>query len=363
MWLVIFGIVILCSLAGLAYMVWLVSRLPFIVKLSKGSGKLGALLAFLLIAVLCGLCRVFFSTTNVIVIFLHFLVFYLVSVLIGWIMKRAGRKPAGKGLREAVTFIVCLLYLCVAYYLDYSLVATNYEYDTDKEIRPLKIAMIADSHIGTTFNGDGFAKRLKMIEVQKPDILLIAGDYVDDSTSREDMVRACEALGETDIKYGVWYAFGNHDRGYYRSGSGGFSEEELVDELRKNHVHVLKDEAELVDDDFYVIGRNDSSYARKTMDELLDGLDTDRYMIVIDHEPNDYDNEAASGVDLVLSGHTHGGQLFPVTYVGEWFNINDRTYGHEKRGNTDFIVTSGISDWEIRFKTGTRSEYVIVDVK
>ena len=73
-------------------------------------------------------------------------------------------------------------------------------------------------------------------------------------------------------------------------------------------------------------------------------------------------NEAASAADLVVSGHTHGGQLFPATYVGEWFGINDRTYGHENRNGTDFIVTSGISDWEIQFKTGTKSEYVMIDV-
>ena len=65
----------------------------------------------------------------------------------------------------------------------------------------------------------------------------------------------------------------------------------------------------------------------------------------------------------MVSGHTHGGQFFPVTYVGEWIGANDRTYGHEKRNGTDFIVTSGISCWELPFKTGTKSEYVIIDVK
>ena len=83
----------------------------------------------------------------------------------------------------------------------------------------------------------------------------------------------------------------------------------------------------------------------------------------MDHQPTDYANEAAAGVDLVLSGHTHGGQLFPVNHVGDWFGINDRTYGYERRNNTDFIVTSGISCWEIKFKTGTKSEFVIIDLE
>ena len=81
------------------------------------------------------------------------------------------------------------------------------------------------------------------------------------------------------------------------------------------------------------------------------------------HEPTDYEKESQTKADLVVSGHTHGGQLFPVTYFGVWFGIMDRVYGHENREGTDFIVTSGISDWAIKFKTGTKSEYVIVDVQ
>lgn len=67
--------------------------------------------------------------------------------------------------------------------------------------------------------------------------------------------------------------------------------------------------------------------------------------------------------DLVLSGHTHGGQLFPFNQIGKWVGAVDLVYGREKRSNTDFIVTSGISDWAIKFKTGTRSEYVVINVK
>ncbi len=66
-----------------------------------------------------------------------------------------------------------------------------------------------------------------------------------------------------------------------------------------------------------------------------------------------------------LSGHTHGGQLIPLVQLGRRFHIggNDSVYGLERRNGTDFIVTSGISDWAIKFKTGCRSEFVIVDIK
>lgn len=74
--------------------------------------------------------------------------------------------------------------------------------------------------------------------------------------------------------------------------------------------------------------------------------------------------EAAAGADLVLSGHTHGGQMIPLMQLMRRFHIGgtDNVYGKERRRNTDFIVTSGISDWAVRFKTGCRSEYVMIDI-
>ena len=195
-----------------------------------------------------------------------------------------------------------------------------------------------------------------------PDIVLIPGDFVDDGTARADMERACEALGGLDAPYGVWFAFGNHDPGYY--GSRDFGAGELSAALEQNGVGVLEDEAVSVGGRIAVVGRKDAyTEDRQPIAALTEGLDRGLYVIVMDHQPSDYDNEAAAGVDLVVSGHTHGGQLFPATYLGEWIGANDRTYGHERRLGTDFIVTSGISDWEIQFKTGTRSEYVIIDVE
>lgn len=100
------------------------------------------------------------------------------------------------------------------------------------------------------------------------------------------------------------------------------------------------------------------------MEELTEDIDPDKFSIVIDHQPDDYAAQAESGVDLVLSGHTHGGQLFPLMNIENLIDITpeDRVYGREKRGNTNFIVTSGIADWAIKFKTGCISEYLMIDI-
>ncbi len=164
------------------------------------------------------------------------------------------------------------------------------------------------------------------------------------------------------LKYGVYFAYGNHDEGYFNNRD--FSADDLKKALLSNGVHVMEDSYELVEDKFYIVGRLDKTLSKDRLhiDELLEDLDENKYIIVMNHEPNDYRNEAESSADLVISGHTHGGQLMPINYLGQWFGLNDRTYGYENRKDTDFIVTSGISDWELKFKTGTKSEYVIIDV-
>lgn len=226
----------------------------------------------------------------------------------------------------------------------------------------------ADSHVGNTFSGKEFLKHVKAMQSEHPDIVVITGDYVDDGTSKKDMITACEALGTLKTTYGVYYVFGNHDKGYYDPAHRGYSGNDLITELEKNNVTVLQDETILLNDDFYLIGRQDRSEEqrsglRASMAELTAGLDPDKYSIVLDHQPYDYDAQTKAGVDLVLSGHTHGGQLIPFNRMGERLGIDAKSYGLEKRSGTDFIVTSGISDWAIQFKTGCKSEYVVVDVK
>ena len=141
----------------------------------------------------------------------------------------------------------------------------------------------------------------------------------------------------------------------------------MISEVKKHGVEVLQDEVKLIDNRYYLIGRKDAydfrrGGRRQNMTSLLKDVDKNKYQIVLDHQPNDYASQEKSGVDLVLSGHTHGGQLFPINNVSLWWGLNDKIYGHEKRSQTDFIVTSGISDWELKFKTDCKSEFAIIDI-
>ena len=361
-WLIILIVVLAVMALGLCYLIGCVGRFGLVRKLSRGRKWPRRLISLAILIVIFILLALWLSPVNAVVVFLHGVLFFLLFGLVARLLRRVTGRETRVYWQGWLALGVTVLWLGAGYLLCSHVWQTDYSLRTDKKLGTLKIALIADSHLGTTFDGAGFAEHLRVIEEQEPDLLVIAGDFVDDSTGRADLDRACRALGELELPCGVWFVYGNHDAGYYNSRD--FSAADLEDALQKNGVHVLRDEAELVDGRFYLVGREDRSRAgRKTMAELLDGLDRDKYLIVLDHQPNDYAAEAAAGADLVLSGHSHGGQLIPITYVGEWFGMLDRTYGYERREGTDFIVTSGISCWEILFKTGTRSEYVLITVE
>ena len=363
MWLAILVLVLGAVGAGIFYRIIAVGKFSLVEKASKGKSWLRRLISFGIIAVGFVLFGLIFSAVNAIIIFLHLILFWLIYGLILRIVKRISGRSPKINLQGWLAIASCAVYLSVGYYLCVNVWVTHYDLKTKKQTGSIRAVLFADSHIGATWSSDGFAEHMEDINNEHPDIVLIAGDFVDDGTNKDDMIKACEALGKLDTKYGVYYCFGNHDKGYYGS-QRGFSAQELGDNLEKNGVHILEDEYEMIDDRICIVGRADKSDEdRKPIDKLLEGVDDDKYIIVMDHQPGDYDAESKSAADLVVSGHTHGGQLFPMTHFGLFMSVNDRTYGYERRNGTDFLVTSGISDWELKFKTGTKSEYVVIDIE
>lgn len=318
---------------------------------------------------LMGLLILCFDFVNAIVCMLYFAMIWVASDIAFWILQRFFHLTFSHYWAGYIAIILTVISLAVGWYLNHHVWATNYTVTTNKKVPSIRLVMFADAHIRTTFDGVGFQKHVQAMQAQNPDLVVVVGDYVDDGTSREEMIQATQALGQMKTKYGIFFVFGNHDKGYYGSAHRGFSGEDLVAELQKNNITVLRDETVLLDNSFYVIGRKDASVEReqkgrrKSMAQLVANLDQNKYMITLDHQPADYKNQSESGVDLVLSGHTHGGQLWPMNQVGKWIGANDMVYGHKKQNQTDFIVTSGISSWAIQFKTGTKSEFVVVDIQ
>ncbi len=369
MWIIIFWVSIAFAITTLFY---IGARIPNLLEFINFAewGKFKQFSLGLMITLgLAGIIALCIDFINAIVCVMYLAMIWVVSDFVFWLLQKINGFTYAHYYAGWIALLLSIIVLSIGWYLDHHVWQTNYELITNKNIPNIKIAMFADSHIGTTFDDKGFAKHLKAIQAQNPDILVIVGDYVDDGTTREQMINATRTLGQIKTKYGIYYVSGNHDKGYYGALHRGFSEDNLFNELKKNDINILQDESVLIDNSFYIIGRKDYSVEheqgghRKTIKELSKDLDKSKYMIILDHQPVEYNKEAEAKVDLVLNGHTHGGQLFPFNQIGQWIKANDLVYGHEKRKNTDFVVTSGISDWAIKFKTATKSEFVIINIK
>lgn len=368
-WFVSLAIAVVALAAGIYYLARRVHSCPPIAALSHRSRVGGWAASFAVVLLAAVILTLLLDTVNTAVVLLHLIFFLLVSSLVGRLIIRLHSGAARFHLSGVIALVITAAYFAAGAVSAYNVQRTAYSVSTHKEVGSLRVAMFADSHVGTTFGGKGFAKCMEELQAQQPDIILIVGDFVDESTTRENMVEACRALGKLEVPYGVWFVFGNHDKGLYGT-SRGYDGDDLVRELEANSVHVLQDESVLIDDRFYLVGRKDASEqeesrgGRADISDLTASLDPDKYSIVLDHQPHDYAAEAEADADLVLSGHTHGGQLIPLGFLMDKLHLGgtDSVYGYTRRENTDFIVTSGISDWAIKFKTGCISEYVIIDI-
>ena len=351
---------ILYGLTGAMFLyLWFrIHRFSFIKKIRKKILSWGLAL---LLAALPGLFALISLMTMEIVL-LHVALSFILCDLIGALAGIIIHKKPGKDLLGLIAVLLAVLYLGLGFFLAHHVFSKHYSFETEKDLGgPLRIVEITDAHLSITLSGADFQRQMARVQEEQPDLVVIVGDFVDDDSDIQDMKDACKALGELQTTYGVYYVFGNHDNGYYRYRN--FSSAALREELEKNGVTILEDEAVLIDERFYLIGRRDRSFrGRMEIGRLLEDLDPEKYQIVLDHQPNDYANEAAAGADLVLSGHTHGGHIFPAGLIGLLMKANDRVYGTEVRDKTTFVVSSGISGWAIPIKTGTHSEYVVIDL-
>lgn len=361
MWIVIMLVLGLTALGAFVYLLTRFHGFSFVRALEEKS-RLLSWCAALLPLLLTGVFWLRFNLTTFFVVLLHLMAAFLLCGFAAFLIRKIGKYDIPYNAEGAAAILLTIVYLGIGWYNGHHVSQTEYRFETSKNLkRDYRIVEIADSHFGITQNGESFTREMQRVQALKPDAVVIVGDFVDDDTDREDMIEACRALGELDTPFGVFFVYGNHDNGYYRYRN--FDSQELRDELEKNGITILTDESVLLDDSLYLVGRRDhSDRGRAPIDALMAELDGTKYSVVLDHQPNDFDAEAAAGADLVLCGHTHGGHIFPAGQIGLLMGANDAVYGMTKRQNTSFVVTSGISGWAIPFKTGTFSEIVVIDL-
>ena len=157
-------------------------------------------------------------------------------------------------------------------------------------------------------------------------------------------------------RYGTYFSTGNHD--YF-----GGDASKLSELATENNITVLRDESILVNDEFYIIGREDIisesfSIERSPLESIVSNIDKNKLSIVMDHNPENVKDSEENNIDLQVSGHTHGGQIFPGNIItNALFPID---YGLGKFGNTNVVVSSGFGTWGPLIRVGSQSEVVLI---
>lgn len=222
----------------------------------------------------------------------------------------------------------------------------------------LNIVMVSDIHLGIRIGNNRIKKMIDEINSLNPDLVIIAGDIVDTEIGPFIANNMAKEFSNIKCKYGTFATLGNHD---LIKGNGHI----IANELRKNGVNVLRDEAVLVNNSFYVIGRDDSvinrlGLSRASLSSITKDIDKNKFQIVIDHTPNSINESRTVGAHLHFSGHTHKGQIIPWNLITrKMFEIH---HGYVQKDNLGVIVSSGYGTWGPPVRIGSKSEIIQVKV-
>lgn len=218
--------------------------------------------------------------------------------------------------------------------------------------RPLKIVAISDLHLGYTIGKDELRKWVSIINEEKPDFVLIAGDIVDGDV--RPVLAADLASTINQIQAPIYACLGNHEY------IGGEAQQRAF--LSQTKIQLLSDSVTLTPEGVYIIGRDDASNKnRQSLQMLTDKLDRRYPTILLNHQPYHLEEAEQAGIDLQISGHTHRGQVFPFNLVVDF--MYEQAHGYHRRGNTQYYVSSGIGIWGGKYRIGTQSEYAVISLR
>jgi len=226
-------------------------------------------------------------------------------------------------------------------------------------LKELNIAVISDVHLGTIICNSHFMRIVDKINSLNPDIVLFAGDLVDEDIEPVIRQNLGETLRQIKSKYGIYGVTGNHE---YIGGV-----EPACKYLTEHGVIMLRDSVVQIDGAFTLVGREDVSIVqfdrkkRRSLGDLIKDVDKTLPIILMDHQPLRLNDAVDNGIDLQLSGHTHHGQLWPFNYITE--AVYEISWGYKKKGDTHFYVSCGVGTWGPPMRTGNRPEIVNVKLK
>ncbi len=223
----------------------------------------------------------------------------------------------------------------------------------------LRAVMLSDIHLGMYNRSNRLEALVRKINELNPEIVFFAGDIVDEAIGAEEEEKMVRLMKDIRAPLGLFACPGNHE--YY----GGL--EKNISYLERAGVQELLDKALKIDGSFYVIGRKDRAALRfgdrrASLPAIMaaDQVEPSLPLIVLDHQPIGLEEAERAGLDLLLCGHTHAGQLFPLNIINKL--IYEKNWGYLKKGQTHIYVTSGAGTWGPAVRTGSRSEIVLLEL-
>jgi len=219
--------------------------------------------------------------------------------------------------------------------------------------QPIKVVAVSDVHLG---HGTG-KKQLKQyvdhINNLHPDLILVAGDLIDNSVVPLYEQQMQEELSQLQAPLGIYMVPGNHE---FISGI-----EKCIPFLEQTPIRLLRDTVITLPNGLQLIGRDDrSNRSRLPLQTLLQQTDPNKPILLLDHQPFHLKETEKAGVDFQFSGHTHHGQIWPITLVTD--HLFEQSYGYRQWGDSHIYVSSGLSLWGPPFRIGTDSEFVIIQI-
>jgi len=300
-------------------------------------------------------------------IFIYLLLFFLVVdlvVLLGCSVKMIPI-PVPKSIRFYAGLIVILLTVGIVVYGSYNAMQVkfvSYDIQTKKSLpAETKIVLISDLHLGAVNSEKNLSKIVRGINNFEPDIVCITGDIFNGNIyTLHNPSETMALLKSVTATYGVYACLGNHD--------GGKTFNEMTRFLEQSNIKLLNDEYVTIDDRLVLIGRVDSrpiggfdGLERKNLADIKAPANTDLPVVVMDHNPfniEQYGNE----IDLILSGHTHRGQMFPANLVTKAIYVTHYGQYQKDANSPHVIVTSGAGTWGMPMRIGTNNEIVIIRI-
>ena len=220
---------------------------------------------------------------------------------------------------------------------------------------PLRIVQISDLHLGVFGQNQATLESvIGEVEALEPDVVVITGDTVDGTV--DELWRTTAPLATLAHRVPTYMVLGNHENRW--------GQEEWAKEFQRLGVRVLRNDAVwLHEQAIWLAGVDDIDSPTYDLDLALDEVDPSVATILLAHQPRVVTEAARYGVDLVLAGHTHGGQIFPFGWTLAWVKQSGYVSGRYRRDDTLLYVNSGTGWGGAPLRLGTRAEITLLHVR